>query len=74
MVPEPVVDKSRLLGSHSFLGNNLQHAWFRRLRSDKEPEGGGKVEPSVGHKIRIVKEDTGVSKHCQGEGSIVVVP
>ena len=59
---------------HPVSSDNLQHAGFRRLRSDKEPESGGEVEPGVSHQLWIVQQNAGVTVESIGKHSIVVVP
>ena len=54
--------------------DHLQHAGLGWLGRHIEPHASGKVQPSGGHKPRVLKQHLCIAKHGLGEGSVVVVP
>ncbi len=53
--------------------NNLQHAWFWRLRVGKEEDRTGQVQPGVGHQLRFIEQCADIAVHRFGEWTVVVV-
>ena len=62
------------LGGHPGSVDDVQHGGFGGLRRQEEPDGGGEVEPGVGHQAGVVQQHGGVAvKHRLGEGAVVEV-
>lgn len=53
--------------------NDMQHAGLGRLGGHIEPGGGGKIEPSVCNKVRMIQKKTTFTKHGLAELAIVEV-
>ncbi len=62
------------LGGHPGAVDHVQHGGLGSLGRQEEPDGGGKVEPGVGHQPRVVEEHCGIAaKHGLREGTVVEV-
>ena len=51
----------------------MEHAGLRRLGGNVEPRGGGEIEPSVSHKVRMIQKKTTFTKHGLAELTVVEV-
>ena len=73
--PEPGVDAVPPVGGVGDPGaiDHVQHAGLGRLGGDIEPRGRGEIEPSVGHKVRMIQKKTTFTKHGLAELTVVEV-